>query len=397
MRRSDGHESNPAQAGLPSNHSETTAFFAMKYDDRNIMTLDPSLEPSPRAPAAVPPNFPARAVFLCVAGALVLVFAGIWLRQWWQVGRFMEETDDAFVGGETTVIASKVPGFVVKLLVTDNQPVHAGELLAQIDDRDYRAQLARCDALVRAQESSLENLDAAAELQAAVIDEARARVEAAGAEKRRADADEIRSRNLANTRALSQQDSQKYDATAVKAAADERGSKAGLVAAQRQLTVIATHRKETEAALGQAEAERDLARLNLDFTAIRSPIDGVVGNRHARVGAYATTGSQLLSIVPAKGLWVEANFKESQLARMRPGEGAIIKADVLPGVEFRGRVESLAPASGAEFSLLPPENATGNFTKIVQRVPVRIRLEGEAARLGKLRPGLSVVARVDQR
>jgi membrane fusion protein (multidrug efflux system) len=353
------------------------------------MTLEPAVEASLRAPVAVPRKLPGRAVLLSIVGIAAIVCAGIGLRHWWQIGRFVEQTDDAFVGGDITVIASNVPGFVVKLLVTDNQPVHAGDLLAQIDDRDYRVQVARCDALVRAQESSLENLDAAAQLQAAVIDEARAHVEAAGAEKRRADADEIRSR--------SRQDSERYDAAAAKAAADERGSRAGLVAAERQLTVIATQRKQTEAALAQAAAERELARLNLDFTAIRSPIDGVVGNRHARVGAYATTGSQLLSIVPAAGLWVEANFKESQLARMRPGESAIIRADVLPGVEFKGRVESLAPATGAEFSLLPLENATGNFTKIVQRVPVRIRLEGAASRLGRLRPGLSVVARVDQR
>jgi membrane fusion protein, multidrug efflux system len=370
----------------------------MKYDDRNIMTLEPPLEGSPRGSVPAPDRkFPTRIAILLFAGALLLLFSGIWLREWWQTGRFMEETDDAFVGGETTVIASKVPGFIVKLPVTDNQVVHAGELLAQIDDRDYRAQLARCEALVAAQEFSLENLDASAQLQAAVIDEAQARVEAAGAEKRRADADEKRSLSLANTRALSQQDAEKYNATAAKAAADERGSKAGLMAAQRQLTVIATQRKQTQSALAQAKAERELAQLDLDFTVIRSPIDGVVGNRRARVGAYTATGSQLLTIVPAEGLWVEANFKESQLARMRPGERAIIRAAVLPGVEFLGRVESLAPATGAEFSLLPAENATGNFTKIVQRVPVRIRLEDEAARLGKLRPGLSVLARVDQR
>lgn len=309
----------------------------------------------------------------------------------------MEETDDAFVGGETTVIASRVPGFVVKLLVTDNQSVRAGDLLAQIDDRDYRAQLDRSDAIVETQESALKNLDAATQLQSALIEEARAHLEAADAEKRRADADEIRARNLANTRALSQQDVEKYDATAAKAAAEQRGSKAALLAAQRQIMVIATQREQAEAALAQARAERELARLNLGFTEIRSPIDGVVANRQARVGAYTTVGSQLLSIVPAKGLWVEANFKESQLARMRPGERAFIKADVLPGVEFEGRVVSLAPGTGAVFSLLPPENATGNFTKIVQRVPVRIRLEGAASELGQLRPGLSVVARVDQR
>jgi membrane fusion protein (multidrug efflux system) len=369
----------------------------MQYDDHHIMTLKPAAGTSPRTQATPARRFSRRAAFLSLAAIAVLAAAGIGLRQWWQTGRFIQETDDAFVGGETTAIATKVPGFVVKLFVTDNQAVHAGDLLAQIDDRDYRAQLERSNALEDAQQSALKNLDAAAQLQAAVIDEASARVDAAAAEKRRADADELRSRSLSDTRAMSKQDFEKYDANAAKAAAEERGAKAALVAAQRQLTVIATQRKQSEAALAQATAEREIARLNLGFTEIRSPIDGVVGNRHARSGAYATTGSQLMSIVPVEGLWVEANFKESQVARMRPGQRAFIKADVLPGVVFAGSVVSMAPATGAEFSLLPPENATGNFTKIVQRVPVRIRLENEASRLGQLRPGLSVVARVDQR
>jgi membrane fusion protein, multidrug efflux system len=144
-------------------------------------------------------------------------------------------------------------------------------------------------------------------------------------------------------------------------------------------------------------AERDLATLNLAYTELRAPIDGVVGNRSARAGAYATVGAQLLAIVPARGLWVDANFKESQLAGMREGQITRIVADVLPGIRFKGRVGSPAPATGAQFSVIPPENATGNFTKIVQRVPVRILLEDQASELGKLRPGLSVVVQVDER
>ena len=150
-------------------------------------------------------------------------------------------------------------------------------------------------------------------------------------------------------------------------------------------------------ALDQAAADRDIARLNLGYTEIRAPIDGFVGNRSARAGAYATVGGQLLAIVPVSALWVDANFKESQLARVREGQPAEVIADVLPGVTLRGRVASLAPATGAQFSVIPPENATGNFTKVVQRVPVRIRLEDDAAEFGRLRPGLSVVVHVDGR
>ena len=194
-----------------------------------------------------------------------------------------------------------------------------------------------------------------------------------------------------------QQDFEQVDATAAKARAEDDAARAGLVAAERQLSVLETQKREAQAALAHAKAALELARLNVSYTEIRSPIDGVIGNRRAREGAYTTVGAQLMSIVPVSGLYVDANFKESQIARMHPGQPAIIEADVLRGVEFQGAVESLDPATGAQFSLLPAENATGNFTKIVQRVPVRIRLNGDAAELGKLRPGLSVVARVDHR
>ena len=174
-------------------------------------------------------------------------------------------------------------------------------------------------------------------------------------------------------------------------------TRAALEAARRQLDVIATEKDEVQAALAEAVADRDQAQLNVQYAEIRAPIDGWVGNRSAREGAYANVGDQLLALVPARGLWVDANFKENQLAKIRPGMRATVEADVLPGQVFEGRVASLAPATGAEFSVLPPENATGNFTKIVQRVPVRILLEGDAAKLGELRPGLSVTASVDER
>ena len=161
--------------------------------------------------------------------------------------------------------------------------------------------------------------------------------------------------------------------------------------------MIDTQTRQAQAALAAAIADRETAQLNLSYTELRAPIDGTVGNRSARAGAYATIGAQLIALVPARGLWVDANFKESQLARLGPGLPATVVADVLPGEVFRGHVASLAPATGAVFSVLPAENATGNFTKIVQRVPVRIRLDADAATLGRLRPGLSVTASVDER
>jgi membrane fusion protein (multidrug efflux system) len=174
-------------------------------------------------------------------------------------------------------------------------------------------------------------------------------------------------------------------------------SRAALAAVQRQLEVIDTQKLQVQAALEQAAAERDLAQLNVGYTELRAPIDGTVGNRSAQVGSYAQVGSQLISLIPAHGLWVDANFKEDQLAHIRPGSPVTVKIDSIPGEKFQGHVVSISPATGAKFSVLPPENATGNFTKIVQRVTVRIAFDDEADAHGQLRPGLSVTAKVDTR
>jgi membrane fusion protein (multidrug efflux system) len=190
---------------------------------------------------------------------------------------------------------------------------------------------------------------------------------------------------------------QKADAQYKQALAQVQRSRASMAAAGRQLDVIETQKRQTQAALAESLASVDLAHLNLSYTELRAPIAGVVGNRSARAGAYAAIGTQLISLVPAQGLWVDANFKESQLGKMRPGQPVSVKADILPGHEFVGHVASLAPATGAQFSVLPAENATGNFTKIVQRVPVRIQLDGDGSLLGQLRPGLSVRVDVDER
>ncbi len=330
--------------------------------------------------------------------ALLIGLGGAWYgHQWWTVGRFIESTDDAYVGGDVTVIAPKVAGLIADVPVTDNQVVHAGDLLVKLDDRDYRAALAKADAAVAGEEATLANLDATRRLQESMIAQAEAEVSAADAEVARSRFDVVRYSQLASNQYASLQRFQQADADNKKATAAVDKALAALAAARRRLDVIDTQKQQAGAALDQAVAERDLARLNLGYTELRAPIDGVVGNRSARPGAYAMVGAQLISLVPANGLWVDANFKESQLAHIRPGLPASVEADVLPGQVFRGHVASLAPATGAQFSVLPPENATGNFTKIVQRVPVRIRLDDGASTLGDLRPGLSVTAAVDER
>jgi len=330
-----------------------------------------------------------------LAGAIVLAGVAFYGVHWWSAGRFVEDTDDAYVGGDTTVLGAKVPGYVQAVAVSDNQFVHKGDLLVKLDDRDYRAAAAKAEAAVAAQQAALGNLDAQAHLQESVIAQAQAALAAANAEAKRSRLDDARYRELADRAAVSVESAQRAEASFATAAAATQRASAAVQAAQRQLEVIGTQKHQVEAALLQARAEAELARLNVAYTELRAPVDGVVGNRRARVGTYAAVGSQLLAVVPAHGLWVDANFKEDQLKRMRVGQAVEVRADVMPGRVFQGRVASLAPATGAQFSVLPPENATGNFTKVVQRVPVRVQFNGADGDLGVLRPGLSVTARID--
>lgn len=331
---------------------------------------------------------------LAVAALSGLAYYG---QYWWTAGRFMQSTDDAFIGADVTVIAPKVAGFISQVAVEDNQGVRAGDLLVRLDDRDFRAALNSAEATVAAQKAALANLGATQKLQQAIVDQAAAEIGATEAEMARARFDYDRYSQLSAAQFASKQRFQQADADFKKAGAVDKKARAALVAARQQIEVIETQKAQAKAALDQAFAQRTIAALNLSYTEIRAPIDGFVGNRAARAGAYASVGAALISLAPASGLWVDANFKESQLAHMRKGQSVTIVADILPGETITGRVASIAPATGAQFSVLPAENATGNFTKIVQRVPVRIRLDGDAATLGKLRPGLSVTAEVDQR
>jgi len=316
---------------------------------------------------------------------------------WWSIARFEESTDDAYVGGDVTVVGPKISGYVTALPVTDNQFVHAGELLVRIDARDYHAALDQANGEVDAQAAALANLEATAALQESVIAQAQADITAAQAEAVRARDDAVRYKALSSRASVSVESAQRAEASDAIAAANALKAKAQLQAAQRELAVIGTQKKQVAAALEQAQARHELAQLNVGYTELRAPIDGYIGNRRARVGLFAAAGTQLLSVVPARGLWVDANFKEDQLARMHPGQRVRIRADAVPDQVFWGHLDSLAPATGAQFSILPPENATGNFTKIVQRVPVRVYLDSADSALGRLRPGLSVTADVNTR
>ncbi len=336
---------------------------------------------------------------LAIAGAALAIAAGgAWYgHDWWTNGRFIETTDDAYVGGNVTPIAPHVGGFVEKVLVEDNERVRAGQLLIRLDARDFLAALDHAAAVVAARDAAIDSLHAQYALQQSVIRQQEAELAAKTARAGFTVTDAERYRTLASTAAGSRQDAQRATTSEQEARAAVAATTAALDAARQKLKVLDADVAEATAAAAQARSDLATAQLNLGYTDIRAPIDGYVGNREAQVGAYVSAGTYLVSIVPAAGLWVDANFKEDQLARMVPGESATIAADVLPGHAFHGHVASLAPGTGAVFSVIPPENATGNFTKIVQRVPVRVLLDAGDDKLPLLRPGLSITASVDTR
>lgn len=333
-----------------------------------------------------------------IALALIAVTAGSWAAyRWVSEWRWIETTDDAYVEGDITPIEPKVPGHVVQINVGDNAEVAKGDVLVRIDDRDYRARVDEARAVLAAKRASLVQLDQKIAVQESVIAQSGASVASARAEVARARADHERTSRLVREDFVSRQRFDLTRADAAKAEAGLAGSGAQAQGARRQLAVLVSERTIAEAEAEQARAALDLAEIDLEATVIRAPADGMIGNRAVRDGQYVRTGQTLLAVVPLATVWVDANFKETQLGQIRPGQAATISVDAFGGREIEGRVESYAPASGARFSLLPPENATGNFTKVVQRVPVRIHLAEGNPLAGLLRPGLSVTAHIDTR
>ncbi len=334
-----------------------------------------------------------------LAGLVLAVAGGVaWYgERWWTEGRFIETTDDAYVGGNVTPIAPHVAGFVEAVLVGDNERVRAGQVLVRLDARDYQAALDHAAAVIAARLATLDGLRAQLVMQQATIRKEEADYASKSARAAFTAQDAERYRVLAQTSAGSRQQAQLSATLDEEQRSAVTASAAGVDAARQELRVLTARIAEASASVAQARAELETAKLNLGYTELRAPTDGYVGNRAAQVGAYVAAGAYLISIVPAAGLWVDANFKEDQLARMKSTETAQIVADVLPGHAFRGHVVNLAPGTGATFSVIPPENATGNFTKIVQRVPVRIALDPDDPKLFMLRPGLSTTVSVDTR
>jgi membrane fusion protein, multidrug efflux system len=338
-----------------------------------------------------------RRKLLVIVALLVLAVGGAGGWYWWNVLSFLQSTDDAYVQSDVSVISPKVEGYIKKVKVADNQQVAEGAILFVIDDRDFKAKVAQAEAAVALEEASVASYDSRLKLQQAMIDQAAAVVQSSEADLTRTQQDYKRYAALMTSDFASRQRFEQAEADARKAEAALAKSRAALAAEQNQLSVLRAQQREEQARLQQARANLQLAQNDLDNTVIRAPIAGVAGNRAGQTGQYVKSGTQLLSLVPLSSVYVTANFKETQLTRMRPGQVAEVSVDAYPDATMEGRVESFAPGSGAQFSLLPPDNATGNFTKIVQRVPVRIALPTNDALKGLLLPGLSVTVTVDTR
>ena len=358
---------------------------------------------APAEPAAAPPLTPeappaptrSKARRVLPVLAVVLFGALSALGYWWWTTRFLVTTDDAYVGAEAATLAPKIAANVVAVPVEANQRVKAGDPVVVLDDVDFKLALAGAEAKLATQGATLSRIDEQTAAARIGVDQARAQLDAATADAVRTQADFERAQALYERTVGAKATLDRTRGDRDRAAAMVVNARGALAAAQANVKVLEAQRLEAAHVADELRVARDRARRDLDFTVIRAPIDGIVANKAVQVGDYVTPAKRLAAVVPIDQIYVDANFKETQLADIRPGAVATIRVDAFPGHDIRGTVISVAPGSGAVFSLLPPENATGNFTKIVQRVPVRIRVPAEVARTGRLRPGLSVVVTVD--
>ncbi len=395
---------------------------------RAVTTTAPSGVPAP-APGAGVPGAPRpaggapaetaapkrsgrlRRFVLPVVVLVAVGYAGKFAYDYYVEGRFLVSTDDAYVGANTAIIAAKAPGHLMQVPVVDNQIVRRGDLLALIDDGDYRIAVDAAQAKVGTQDATIARFGRQIDAQAAVIDQAAAQVDASQAQLRsgeaevqRAALEYDRSYKLAQTNFGSQQrleqataDRDRTIAALAAAKASAASAVAALEGAKANLDVLKAQRNEASRQRDELMTALSKAKRDLDFTRVVAPFDGVVGNKAAQVGNLVAPGTRLMALVPLAASYVDANYKETQLDGIKQGQKADVSIDALGGQTVEGVVTSISPASGAQFSLLPPDNATGNFTKVVQRVAVRITFPDEVLKTVPLRPGLSVVATVHTR
>ncbi|RFB79140.1 HlyD family secretion protein [Methylovirgula sp. 4M-Z18] len=335
-----------------------------------------------------------RVAFVVLAAWLAWYTAGHWNR--WTGAARLESTDDSYVTGDVTPLSARVSGYIASVAVQDYQTVHKGDLIAEIDPSDYKAQLALAEANLAAAQASLANLANQKLVQNALIRQASANIQAVEADVQRYELEDERQHNLLKTGvAGTQQSVEQADANAKRSLAQKSLNEAQLDQQKALLASLDTQQKEIEAQIEAAQAQVTLATNNLNYTRIVAPVDGTVGQRQVRPGQFVNVGTQVIAVVPLPNIWVIANYKETQITHMRPGQNARITVDAYPDLALTGHVESWSPATGSTFALLPADNSTGNFTKVVQRVPVKVVLDPHPALGTLVRPGLSVEATID--
>jgi len=369
------------------------------------MTTLPT-EVAPSSPEAATPGAEGRGLKHALthpvfhAAILVAIVTSGWTAasnwdRWTGTSRF-QRTDDAFIAGDTTPLATQISGYVRSVAVDDYQVVASGQLIAEIDPADYQAQRDLAEADLAAARASLAGIADKRAVQAALIDQAKAAIDVARAELARAAAEAKRQRDLLHTGIVgTEQHVEQADADAAKAAGTLSLSQSQLVQQQALLTALDAEEQEDAAQVAATEARLKLAQDNLGYTRILAPAEGMTGARQVRPGQFVSPGTQLITLMPLAKVWVIANLKETQMTNVRVGDRANITVDAFPDVVLSGRVESWSPGTGSVFALLPPDNATGNFTKVVQRMPVTIALDQNPALGALIRPGMSVIATID--
>jgi membrane fusion protein (multidrug efflux system) len=340
-------------------------------------------------------EFTWRILVFIVAIAIIVIVSTNWSR--WEGGEGWQRTNDAYLQSDLTPISAKVTGYIRELPIRDYQRVRRGQVLARLVDDDYRAAVAQAEANILAATAQHGALKAQHELQLANVQAARAVVASTIAVREQNRRDLNRQQRLLQTGSSSTEAREKLETTRARLEAELAQNRAQAEAAQRELAVLDAQIAQSEAAIAAARAALVVARLNFDYTTIIAPQDGVVGQRRVKPGQLVSVGSQITTLTPLPEVWVIANYKETQLAHMAVGQEARIKVDSFPGHTLRGHVQAFAPASGAEFALLPPDNATGNFTKVVQRISVKILIDDPDGLTGRLVPGMSVEASVNAR
>jgi membrane fusion protein, multidrug efflux system len=336
-----------------------------------------------------------RLIAAILAGALLLGAGAYYGQYWWTAGRYLVTTDDAYVGAKNATLSPKVSGYISEVAVEDNAEVAGGDVVARIDDGDYRLAVQNARDQIGVQQATIDRLGRQTTAQIAAVDQAKAQLASAKAGATRAQLELKRQQDLATRQINSRQALEQAEANAEQAVASVQAAEAAIAVASANVDVLKAQQEEARRTLQQYQTALAKAERDLSFTVIKAPFDGVIGNRAVQVGDYVQPTQRLASLVPMDAVYIDANFKETQLAGLKPGQPVRISVDALPGRTLEGRIASLAPASGSVFSLLPPDNATGNFTKIVQRLPVRILVPAEVAEQSVLRPGMSVIVSVN--